>query len=378
MPRDGQEFGDGQYNDAAHIGSAVSNPTLPRKRGRPRKANTPVVLTEAVPTGAPNTETPHIDAVGGGHWSLDIYGVSVSPSSNTVASSIDGGGECHAQGKLIPNPIVPDLAFIVEALYEDQKKRTFCIRSQNRQNNATLAYVRMFLGWSPDLPEKDQKAIRDRAQSIVDKVEKGKPLSGEDKVVGDACSLLILAAVESRKPLDKMRKDIEKHMEKMVKQLPVWEWVQSVKGFGAVGFGVVIGEAGDLSNYSNPGKLWKRMGLAPKDGKAASTWRRTGGLTAADWEEFGYKPSRRSEMWNRAPSLIKAQISKVLDADGEDTGERIATGYYGQVYLDRKRYEIERNPEISRIWAHKRAQAYMEKRLLKHLWQKWRKQPLED
>jgi hypothetical protein len=120
------------------------------------------------------------------------------------------------------------------------------------------------------------------------------------------------------------------------------------------------------------------MGLAPFHGKSARTWRIEGGLTADDWTWFGYKPARRSEMWNRAPSLIKQQISKVLDENGEDTGERIATGPYGEAYLNRKKYEIERNPEISKIHAHNRAQRYMEKRLLKHLWQAWRRQPISD
>ena len=28
---------------------------------------------------------------------------------------------------------------------------------------------------------------------------------------------------------------------------------------------MIVGEAGDLAGYANPGKLWKRMGLAPKE-----------------------------------------------------------------------------------------------------------------
>ena len=83
-------------------------------------------------------------------------------------------------------------------------------------------------------------------------------------------------------------------------------------------------------------------------------------------------------MWNRIDPLIKAQVSKVLDESGEDTGDRVGTGPYGKAYLDRKRYELERDPGMSKMHAHNRATRYMEKRLLKHLWQAWRRQPIAD
>ena len=51
---------------------------------------------------------------------------------------------------------------------------------------------------------------------------------------------------------------------------------------------------------------------------------------------------------------------------------------YREVYDARKAYELERNPEIKPIVAHRRAQRYMEKRLLKHLWQRWRRQEQTD
>jgi hypothetical protein len=273
----------------------------------------------------------------------------------------------------------PDLAPIITSIVIDQKKRRFCIRAQNQVNNATLAFVCIGLNSSPDLPEKERAKILARAEKIVEKIEKGKPLPAEDQEVGDMAGGLILSAAASREPFDRLRKEVEKSMERAAKQLPVWEWVSGVKGLGPVGLAVIIGEAGaDLREFSNPGKLWKRLGLAPLRGKAAKTWRLGGGLTADDWMCLGYKPARRSEMWNRAPSLIKAQIEKVLDENGEDTGERIGTGPYGKAYLDRKKYELDRDPEMSKMHAHNRASRYMEKRLLKHLWQAWRGQTVSD
>ena len=317
---------------------------------------------------------------GGGQETRDAQTADASPSTDTVAAVLDAGcgGEDRANRSVISTEDLPDLTPLITSIILDQKKRRFCIRSQIRADNATLAFVRMGLNWSPDLPEKEQEKIRKRAASIVEKIEKGKPLPPEDQELGDACAPLILSAAAARQPFDKLRKEIEKNMGRSVMQLPVWEWAKDVKGFGAVGLAVVIGEAGDLSNYPTVGKLWKRMGLAPLGGKAAKTWRSTGGLSAEDWSWYGYKPARRSEMWNRVDPLIKKQISKVLDESGEDTGDRVGTGPYGKAYLDRKRYELERDPGMSKMHAHNRATRYMEKRLLKHLWQTWRKQPITD
>ena len=170
---------------------------------------------------------------------------------------------------------------------------------------------------------------------------------------------------------------IERQMVKIAKQLPVWKWSSGIKGFGALSLAVIIAETGDLSNYANPGKVWKRMGLAPFNGKSARTWRVGGGLKAEQWVELGYKPARRSEMFQRVDPLMKHQIDVVKDADGNDTGERVY-GPYGKVYADRKKYELERDPEMSKMYAHNRASRYMEKRLLKHLWQAWRRQPITD
>ena len=119
---------------------------------------------------------------------------------------------------------------------------------------------------------------------------------------------------------------------------------------------IIVGEAGDLSNYENPAKLWKRLGLGPYEGKAASTWRKAGGLSAEQWIEVGYSPRRRSAMWTIGDALIK----------GND-------GAYKQLYDDRKAYEVERDPKMSKMHAHRRAQRYMEKRLVRDLWQAWRK-----
>jgi len=75
----------------------------------------------------------------------------------------------------------------------------------------------------------------------------------------------------------------------------------------------------------------------------------------AAYIEHGYSPKRRSRMWNIGDALIKGN----------------ADGIYRATYLKRKEYELARNPEMPKIHAHRRAQRYMEKRLLRDLWRAW-------
>jgi hypothetical protein len=152
-----------------------------------------------------------------------------------------------------------------------------------------------------------------------------------------------------RKPIEDARKAIEKRLETLAQQSPVAEWAKPVRGLGLLSIAAIIGEAGDLSNYPKKGHLWKRMGLAlMPDG---TRQRRIAGDKAI---EHGYSPSRRSVMWTIGDVMVKVG----------DT--------YRQIYLDRKEYERERLPDAKPIVLHRRAQRYMEKRLLRDLWKAWR------
>jgi hypothetical protein len=217
------------------------------------------------------------------------------------------------------------------------------MEQRKRADLALGAYIRTELGWSLNLPADERAKIAKQAAALVKKPE------GD---LGD----VILAAHESRKPFKEIENVALKNMEKLAKQLPVWSlYCENVRGLGAGSLAVIVAEAGDLSNYRTHSKLWKRMGLAVMSGI------RQGGLpkgaSADSWIEHGYNRQRRSKVWNIGDSLIK--------------GNR--DGYYRRIYLERKAYEIARDPDIKPIAAHRRAQRYMEKRLLKHLWQAWRR-----
>lgn len=154
---------------------------------------------------------------------------------------------------------------------------------------------------------------------------------------------------EARATIKKHRLEVERRCVKLAKELPVYAaFVEPINGFGALGLAQIVGEAGDLANYANPGKLWKRMGLAVFDGKSQ---RRVSGAAAI---EQGYSPVRRAIMFCIGDSLLKKQNA------------------YRDLYLERKAYEQAKVPDGTKMLWHRRAQRYVEKRLLRELWKAWR------
>jgi hypothetical protein len=206
------------------------------------------------------------------------------------------------------------------------RQRCFAMEQRKRIDLALGSFLRLMLGWSKDKPEAERKIIAGQAVALI--------LSEEQH----EWSAIITASQAARLPFDKIEARAIKEMTALAKSLPAWAaFGEDVRGFGAASLAVIVAEAGDLSNYANPGKLWKRMGLA----------------VMGD----GYNPLRRSRMWNIGDALIK----------GNKTGE------YRAIYLARKEYELARDHEMKPIKAHRRAQRYMEKRLLRNLWQAWRR-----
>lgn len=221
------------------------------------------------------------------------------------------------------------------------RNRVYAMEQRKRSDLALGAFLRTSLGWSLALPDEERKEIAARAAAI----EPDDPEWGH----------IIRASHAAREPFSKIEKESLKEMERLAADLPVFPFVGTVRGFGPASLAVIIAETGDIGKYATVAKLWKRMGLAVMDGL------RQGGLPAGSaaemWVAHGYAPKRRSMMWNIGDALIKG------NRDGE----------YRAVYLARKEYELAREPGMAPIKAHRRAQRYMEKRLLKHLWQAWRR-----
>lgn len=248
----------------------------------------------------------------------------------------------------------------ITLLYRDY---SFAQDQRKRMDLALGAYLRRALGWQKDLPEKERKAIAKEATAIA------------KDALGTRFESMVNAQTEGRACFDTVEAEALKAMVKLATALPVWQaWGKDIRGFGAKSLAVIVAEAGDLSNYPDKSKLWKRMGLAVMGDVRQGGLKK--GASAEAWIEHGYSPKRRSQVWNIGDAMIKAQVRKVKDDADDDSGERIALGEYGQAYLDRKAYELARDPEMAPIQAHRRAQRVMEKRLLKHLWQAWRRATL--
>lgn len=154
------------------------------------------------------------------------------------------------------------------------------------------------------------------------------------------------------------RDKLEADMTELVVQLgKIHEWWCSHKGCSSIGLAKLVGEAGNYVNYENPGKLWKRYGLAPftYEGKtfSLSQWKKVG-LPKEVWVELGgYCARRRSAVYTVGDPVIKNR------------------GDYRK-YYDQQR---EKKNGLSEEWTpkrcHQHAQRYMEKRMVRDLWIKW-------
>lgn len=161
----------------------------------------------------------------------------------------------------------------------------------------------------------------------------------------------LLPYMESKALYHSLRLKPERQMEKLAKQLPVWPWVEGVRGVGPLALAQIIGESDDLSLYANPAKLWKRFGLGLVEGRRQRKVANNTELAIA----MGYNPRRRAVMWVIGDSLV------MLNGEGE----------YRSYYLSEKERQRDLHPELPDIALHKRAHRHMEKRFLRDLWRVW-------
>lgn len=186
-----------------------------------------------------------------------------------------------------------------------------------------------------------------------DKVAATKMRAAVLKGDGDVqAEFAIAPLVAARLLIEREVAPVERTLKKLARSLPAYDHVKMVRGFGELRFALIVGETGDLSNYSNPAKVWKRLGLAVMDD---GRQRRVAGEAAL---LHGYNPARRAVVWNLAGEIIKAQ------------GE-------GRQAEERQFYDIEKAKQLAKgltpIHAHNRALRHMTKRIVRDLWVAWRR-----
>ncbi len=192
---------------------------------------------------------------------------------------------------------------------------------------------------------KDDKPGLKRAADLLERIEEGRLEVGEDDAMISCLPLLA-----ARDGLKSHRITTEKRLEKLAKSLPVYGFVENVRGLAALSLASLIGECGDLGSYKSVSALWKRLGLAVIHGERQ---RRVANdpLLA---HEHGYSPRRRSVAWNVGACLMRSQ------REGDP---------YRAIYDAEKAKQLAR--ELTAGHAHNRATRYMTKRLLAKLYGAW-------
>lgn len=251
---------------------------------------------------------------------------------------------------------------ICSVLQELQVRRKFWIGVTNKQTNAMGALVRRLLGFVGDQSEEDREKCKKRAARIVSRAMSGEEQDEEDAGVASAMTPDFKAFGEALLPPQARRHDIELQMKRAVRKLPIAGWAKGVRGLGEIGVAVIVGEAGDLSNYATERKLWRRlgMGMAPgHEAHAYSTWRVKGGLTSEDWTSAGYSPRRRAEIHSCVAEPMFRQQTVVI-------------GPYRQAYDKRRAHCEMTHPDWTKGHLHADGLRIMTKKLLSDLWSEWR------
>lgn len=189
--------------------------------------------------------------------------------------------------------------------------------------------------------------------------------------------------------LDSQQSEYEKQMVRLLKPLPILKWARNIKGLGDLSLANIIGEATGVRNdngafysvgdFKSVSALWKRMGLAVLRGQRQGNPGK--GATADDWITHGYNKTRRSLMWNVGNSLILS-MGKFRPVYGEDVDANTEYTELQKLFANRARLEQSKlGKEVSEsktgkdsycAHAANRAKRYVEKRLLRMLYQEWR------
>jgi hypothetical protein len=259
-------------------------------------------------------------------------------------------------------------AEIVKTLIDLQVKRKFAIKLANKLVSSTRALARRYSGFLWDASEEAREKINARAARLVAKALADEAPDAEDEAIVETMSAELTLLAICLKPLTMRRQNVEGEMCKLVRQLAVYPWTKNVKGLGEIGLAVIVGEAGDLGKYPNVRHLWRRLGLAPYEGRAMSNWHGNE-LSSEEWIECGYSRRRRAEIFSCVEeSLAKWQLGSAKKAG---TDFSVAKGPYGELYVRRRTHCLKTHPDWSRGHLHADAMRIMVKQVIKDLWREW-------
>ena len=256
---------------------------------------------------------------------------------------------------------------IVDAIKAAHRARRHAMGIQQVLDRKLEAYIRVTeCGFHVNDTEEERAKASASALAIIKAARAGE---GDADVID-----FVKMSDNSRKFADVMRATQEKKMEQLAKQLPIVAWLDTVPGLGLLGTATIIAETGDLSKYPNVAKVWKRLGYAPYNGLAGSSWKRPKwrngepALSAEEWTLNPFNGKRYGMLFSISDSLLRKQwIGKAKTEDGKGR----ADGKYGAVYEKRREHTAVTHPD----WTPKHSQMdglrIMMKEVVKDLWLEW-------
>jgi hypothetical protein len=251
------------------------------------------------------------------------------------------------------------------------RKRRYAMKVQQTIDRRIESFIRCNLtDWHPTQSEAMRAKYNKEALAILAAARKGQ---GSEELVE-----MVEITDASRSGFDRIRDGHEAAMQKLALDLPVSGWRKQPenKGFGALGLATILAETGPLHYYSGPAKVWKRLGYAPYQGLAGSSWKRKSwrprALTDEEWKANPFSGARYALISQVGQWLwVKQWVSKAKN--GGEVGR--PNGPYGEIYAARRAKTAMLHPEWTPKHSHDDALRIMTKELLKNLWKAWTAMP---
>jgi len=224
------------------------------------------------------------------------------------------------------------------------KQRGYLLEQRRRTTLSAKAYARSALGWKKG--DKTTDSIKKSASDLVDRAMAGKAIEAP-------AILLSFLTVFSRSiaPINDEMKRVEGILKTEVRNLPVWNWCKSERGIAELTVASLVGELGNPGNYSNPAKVWKRMGLAVTNAGEESKHSPIG--SAMKNPLAGYCPRRRSVAYLIGDSFIKTKSPR------------------REWYNERRAFTEINRPDWTKMRKHRDAHRIMVKKWLVQFWLQW-------
>lgn len=265
-----------------------------------------------------------------------------------------------------PKPRSPASSHTINAIRELYRQRVDLLNAEGTLTRQIRAICRRAVGCTPEDPPKLAAEKLKAADALYDQLT-----AKSGGVLVPIMAKAVGPLTAARNGISSELSAIEKMLNKQAMQLPVYEsFVVPLKGFSALGLAKIIGEAGDIGQYANPAKLWKRMGMAVIGGE-----RQRKCTDATKAAAHGYSPRRRAVMFVIGDTLLRQKNAMKDLYDARKLVEIAKAEAEGLIVAPSAKIPVGKAAQYrSQGHIHNRACRYVQKRLLRDLWRAWRHQ----